>query len=102
MFSPRLSGVVHLHDFVIRAGSGMFVEDWPDDIFLRTMEDRGDVFQQFLIPNASLSSMAGGTGIRAIRETEVIAKITPGLAPNRNWMSKVSVGHPFGALSEKS
>jgi hypothetical protein len=74
----------------------MFVEDWPDDIFLRTMEDRGDVFQQFLIPNASLSSMAGGTGIRAIRETEVIAKITPGLAPNRNWMSKVSVGHPFG------
>jgi hypothetical protein len=92
LFSPRLSAVVNLHSFVVRGGTGMFVQGWSNAIFLRTLENNGNLFQQFLIPNVSLSGI-GGT---AIRETEVIAKIAPGLAPNRNWMSKVSVEHPFG------
>lgn len=92
IFSPRLSAVANFQGFVLSAGSGMFVKSWTNDIFLRTMENDGYHLQQYLITSASLSDLEAGT---ATLESQIISRITPNLLPARNWISKLSLEHPF-------
>jgi hypothetical protein len=92
LFSPRLSAVAFLQGFVLRAGSGMFVQNWTNDIFLRVLENDGNHLQRFLITNASLSDLEAGT---ATLESEIASRIAPDLTPARNWVSKVALEHPF-------
>jgi hypothetical protein len=91
VFSPRLSAVSSMHGFVVRAGSGMFVKNWTNDIFLKVMENDGNHLEQYLITNASLADLEAGT---ATLQSEIISKLT-NLTPARNWISKVSLEHPF-------
>ncbi len=92
MLSPRLSAVSVLSRFVLRAGSGIFVHHWRNDIFLRVMENDGHHLQQFLMPNSSLGDVQAGT---AAIEPEIMPKVAPDFSPLREWMSKVSVERPF-------
>lgn len=91
VFSPRLSAVSSLHGFVVRAGSGMFVKNWTNDIFLKVMENDGSHLEQYLITNASLADLEAGT---ATLQSEIVSKLA-NLTPTRNWISKVSLEHPF-------
>ncbi|MGC1373770.1 MAG: carboxypeptidase-like regulatory domain-containing protein [Candidatus Sulfotelmatobacter sp.] len=91
LFSPRLSAVANLHGFVLRTGSGMFVKNWTNDVFLKVMENDGSHLEQYLIMNASLADLEAGT---AILQSEVVSKIT-NLTPTRNWISKISLEHSF-------
>ena len=93
LFSPRISAVAVLHGFVLRAGSGMFVQGWANNIFLRVMENDGRYLQRFLIANASLSDMKTEG---ATQEPEIVSQIAPNLTPTRDWLSKFSIEHPFG------
>lgn len=93
LFSPRLSAVVALHGFVFRAGGGMFVQNWTNDMFLRVLENNGQHLCQFLITNVSLSNIENG---KVTQEPEIVSRITPNLTPTRDWVSKLSVEHPFG------
>jgi hypothetical protein len=93
VFSPRLSAVTTLHGFVFRVGTGMFVHDWTNDIFLRVMENDGQHLQQFLIANASLSDIQEQT---ATLEPEIISKLAPNLKSTQDWVSKLSAEHSFG------
>jgi len=70
----------------------MFVHDWRNDIFLRVMENDGHHLHRFLIPNASLGDVLAGA---AAMQPEIISKVAPDLTPVREWMSRVSVEHPF-------
>ena len=92
LFSPRLSAVIHLLGFTVRAGSGMFVRNWTNDIFLRVMENDGNHLQQYLITNTSLADIEAG---RKILQSQIVSRLTPNLPPTRNWISKISVEHPF-------
>jgi hypothetical protein len=95
--SPRLSAVAGFHGFVLKAGSGMFVQPWTNYIFLRVLENDGNHLQQFLIQNVSLSSDLGtATGVPV---SEIVSKISPDLVATRNWISKISLEHAFGGFS---
>jgi hypothetical protein len=96
LWSPRLSAASNLHGFILRAGSGMFVNAWTNDIFLRVMQNDGTHLQQYLIINASLADLEGGT---STVESEIVSRIRPNLTPARNWLSKVSLEHPFKSFS---
>ncbi len=87
LFSPRLSAVTHLQCFTLQAGSGMFVQPWTNNIFLHVMEEDGNHLNQYVIPNASYTGSATGT---ATPQSEIVAKILPGLTPVRSWMSRIS------------
>jgi hypothetical protein len=92
LLSPRLSAGSLLHGFVLSAGSGMFVRTWTNDIFLRVLQNDGQGLQQYLIANASLSGL---TAAAAAPESQIISEITPNLTPPRNWVSRISLAHPF-------
>ncbi len=92
LFSPRLSAVSNLHGFVVRAGSGMFVKNWTNDIFLKVLENDGNHLETYLITNASLADLEAGT---ATLQSEIVSGIMPNLSPTRNWISKISLEHPF-------
>jgi hypothetical protein len=96
LWSPRLSAVSNLRGFILRAGSGMFVKTWTNDIFLRVRQNDGTHLQQYLIANASFADLEAGT---ATLQSEIIARITPNLTPTRNWLSKVSLERPFKNFS---
>jgi len=96
LFSPRLSAVANVHNLILRAGSGMFVKPWTNDIFLHVMENDGNHLNQYLTTNASFSGLATGT---TTPQSEIVAKILPNLTPVRNWMSRISVEHPFKNFS---
>jgi len=91
LLSPRLSIISALHGFVVRAGTGMFVQYWRNDMFLKVMENNGHHLHQFLMPNASLGDVLAGT---PMMEPEIISKVAPNLTPAREWMSKISVEYP--------
>jgi hypothetical protein len=92
LFSPRLSAVTILNRFVLRGGSGMFAQNWGNDIFLRVLENDGNHLQRFLIANSSLSDLEAGA---ATLQSGIASRIAPDLTPTRDWMSKVSLEHPF-------
>ena len=94
--SPRLSAVAALHGFVIKAGGGMFVQPWANSLFLRVLQNDGNHLQQYLMENVSLSSNL--RSLTGVPESEIISRITPGLAATRNWTSKMSLEHAFGSF----
>jgi hypothetical protein len=94
--SPRVSVAAVLGGFVLKAGSGMFVQNWASNIFLRVMENDGHHLQQFLVPNASLADVEGGT---ATLVSHIVSEIAPNLAPARDWVCKFSVEHPLGRFA---
>jgi hypothetical protein len=95
LFSPRLSAVSILHGFALRGGTGMFVQNWANDVVLKLLENDGNHLQQFLITNASLSNLEAAT---ATLRSEIATKIAPDQTPTRNWVSKLSFEHPFGGF----
>jgi len=94
--SPRFSAALNLHGFLLRIGTGMFVKTWTNDIFLRVMENDGTHLQQYLVTNASLADLTAGTGSL---QSQIVARLASDLTPIRNWLSKVSVEHPFKSFS---
>ena len=92
LLSPRLSAVSNLHGFILRAGSGMFVKTWTNDIFLRVMENDGTHLQQYLITNASLADLQAGT---AALQSQIVARIASNLTPTHNWLARAALEHPF-------
>ncbi len=96
LFSPRLSAVANTRGFILRAGSGMFVKPWTNAIFLHMLENDGNHLHQYQTTDASFSGLATGT---TTPQSEILAKILPNLVPIRNWMSRISVEHPFKNFS---
>ena len=95
-FSPRLSAVTGLRGFVLKAGSGMFVQPWANSIFVNMLEDDGSHLQRYLINNVSLSSNLAT--LAGVPESEIISRITPGMIATRNWISKASIEHAYGSF----
>lgn len=91
LFSPRLFMIADVHDFILKAGRGMFVQPWTNDIFLRVLENDGNHLNQYLTTNASLSGFVAGTGTP---QSEIVTKVLPNLTPVRNWISRISIEHP--------
>jgi hypothetical protein len=92
LLSPRVSTSISLPSgLLMRAGAGMFVENWKDDTFISVIENDGRHLHRTLIPNASLSDLTPPSAPRS----EVASAIAPSLALPREWMSKVSVERSF-------
>jgi len=92
LLSPRLSSSAVLHGFILRAGSGMFVQNWSNNTFLQVIETDGKHLQRFVVANASLSDIEAGS---VILEPQIISKIAPNLIPPREWLTKFSVERPI-------
>jgi len=92
LVSPRLSISALNHGFILNAGGGMFVHDWTNDIFLRVLQNNGQLLQQYLVLNASLSGLNPTT---AVAQPQIVAATQPNLTPPRDWISRVSLEHPF-------
>ena len=95
-FSPRLSAVTGLRGFVLKAGSGMFVQPWANSIFVNMLEEDGNHLQQYLIENVSLSSNLAT--LAGVPESEIVSKATPDLIATRNWITKASIEHAYGSF----
>lgn len=92
LFSPRFSAIANLRGFVLGAGTGMFLKNWSNDIFLKVMENDGHHLQRYLITNTSLASVTSGT---ESLQPEIISALAPSLEPMRDWESKLSLERPI-------
>src|ERR1035438_9844926 len=92
-YSPRLSSVAGLHGFRFRAGTGMFVQNWPNWVFLNVVENDGHHLQQYLATDVSLSAVQ--EGVPALNLPTIVSQTEPNLTPPREWISKASVEHPY-------
>jgi Carboxypeptidase regulatory-like domain len=94
LISPRLSAATERHGFILRAGAGMFVEDWSNKIFLIPEEYDGFHLTQSILQDESLLDV----GTFPANAPFVLSQISPNLARPRYWLTKVSVEHPIGKL----
>jgi hypothetical protein len=100
LWSPRLSAAAKARRFILRAGAGMFVHDWPGDIFLHTIEDDGLHLQPFILEYASLADVLSPPGPgQLVTGPLVRSRLAPDLMRPRDWMFKGSVERPFGHLT---
>lgn len=93
LLSPRLSIISGFHGFVVRLGSGRFVQNWSNGMFITALANDGSHLRQFLANNVSLAGIASATVLTA---TPIVAQIAAGLERPRDWISKLSVEHALG------
>ena len=91
--SPRISTAVNLHGFLLRGGSGIFVQSWSNGFFRRVLEDDGNRLQQFLTTNVSLFGVQNTT---PVPEADIVSQVAPRLLPPREWVSKLSLERALG------
>jgi hypothetical protein len=99
LLSPRLSAAGRKRGFVLRAGAGMFVHDWPSSIFLRTIEDDGLHLQNFILEGASFANILGPIAPAAVSASSVTSRLAPKLVRPRDWMLKGSAEHAIGKFT---
>jgi hypothetical protein len=92
-YSPRLSSAAGLRGFRFRTGTGMFVQNWPNWVFLNVVENDGHHLQQYLATDVSLSAVQAGAP--ALNLPTIVSQTEPNLTPPREWISKASVEHPY-------
>ena len=95
LLSPRLSFASEYKNFVLRAGGGVFVHPWSNNVFMKVR--RGDLvhFQEFVVPNASFRDTLDA---RLDGLSEVRTHLVAGLTRWRDAMAKVSMERPVGKL----
>lgn len=91
-YSPRLSCAAGRRGFLFRTGTGMFVQNWPNWVFLNVVENDGHHLQQYLATNVSLSEVQAGAPTLSL--PTIVSHTEPNLTPPREWISKASVEHP--------
>ncbi len=92
-FSPRLFGAIQLRPFTLRGGVGLFVQNWPNATFLRTMKGDSLHLQRFLVKNVSFVDLNS-----EIQNTTplIVSTISPDLTRSRNLMLRGSIESRFG------
>lgn len=93
LLSPRISIISGFHGFVVRLGSGRFVQNWANGMFVAALANDGSHLRQFLANNVSPASAGSATLLTA---TPIVAQIAAGLERPRDWISKVSVQRAMG------
>lgn len=88
VFSPRLSAAATLRRFTFRGGAGVFVQNWSNDVFVRTLIADGFHLQRFFVEDASFEDAAG-----AIRRSDraIVSRFDPDLVRPRDLMLRGSV-----------
>jgi hypothetical protein len=100
LWSPRLSAAWKVRGFILRAGGGMFVHDWPANVLLHVIQDDGLHLQPYILENASLLNALNPQGAdELVARGSVRAKLAPQLTRPRDWMFKASVEHSIGHLT---
>jgi hypothetical protein len=97
MVSPRLSLAARLKEFVLRAGTGMFVHDWPGDVVVHVIEEDGFHLQPFILQNVSLSQALRPLNPQVgFAAALVQSRLAPDFTRPRDLMFKASVEHSCG------
>lgn len=96
LVSPRVSAATTWRGFVLKAGAGLFVDEWSNALFLRVMQHDGNHLQQTLTAHAALADVSAGG---AAATTRLVSARADDLTPARNWISRVSVERPMGPVS---
>lgn len=97
LLSPRLSGAALLSRFVVRAGIGVFAEEWSNETFLRAMQAGGAGAQSFVARGVALADLTGDTST-AIALSPIGSRVATRLPPPRHHVSKVSLEYPAGSV----
>jgi len=97
LLSPRLSLAARERGFILRAGSGVFVHNWPGSVLMHTIEDDGFHLQPLIVQSVSLAEALSPTGANgSFKEASVRSRLAPGLTRPRDLMFKASVERAFG------
>jgi len=100
LWSPRLSAASRVRGFIVRAGGGQFVHDWPANVFLRILQDDGLHLEPYILQNASLLDALTPAGADELVGAGMVrAKLAPDLTRPQDWMFKTSIEHPLGHLT---
>ena len=96
LFSPRLSAAGRLHGFVVRAGGGMFVDNWSHRIFVTAMEYDGIHIHRYVLRDRSLADAQdpGNSG-----GPFVLSRISPDLVRPRDIIFRGSLERSMGSFT---
>lgn len=94
-FSPRLSAVGLLRGFILRGGSGIFVDNWQASTLARILVQDGVNLQQFLSFDVPLL----GSGSADINPGKsLIARLGSNFVRPERMQSKASIQRPLGSF----
>lgn len=93
LLSPRFSIASLWHGFVLRAATGIFVQNWTNSTLLSVLEHDRTHLHRLLAPNISLADVQRSF---PITQELIISQLSPDFVRSRNWMSKTSVEHLLG------
>jgi len=97
LLSPRLSLAARERGFILRAGGGVFVHNWPGSVFMHTIEDDGFHLQPLIVQSVSLAEALSPTDANgSFTAASVRSRLAPGLTRPRDLMFKASVERAFG------
>ncbi|SPF42441.1 exported hypothetical protein [Candidatus Sulfotelmatobacter kueseliae] len=95
LYSPRLSAATAVHSFVLRAGSGLFVQNWPPYVFVQQIANDGHHLEQLLATNVSLYEVESAA---LLPQSPIVSQTAADLAPAREWVSKASIERKFAHI----
>jgi len=100
LLSPRLSLAARARGFVLRAGTGMFVHDWPGDVLMHIIQDDGFHLQPFIIQNVALPEAVSPINPSlALAGALVQSKLAPEFTRPRDLMYRGSIEHSCGRFT---
>jgi hypothetical protein len=92
--SPRVSGAIETHGFVLRAGGGLFVTDIPNDMLMRVREGDADHLRQYVVNGSGFTEVGSHPAA-----APVIRTVEAGdFGRPSELLAKTSVERPFRRL----
>lgn len=99
LISPRISLAAQASGFIVRAGAGMFAHDFSTGMLLHVVQDDGFHLRPYVLQDVSLAAaQAVVSSSDLVSQDWVGYRFSPNLTRPRDYMAKISVEHPFGAL----
>jgi len=90
--SPRLAAAVERAGFAIRAGGGIFFQDWQNSLLLQIMRGDGNHLRHFVAGNLSFADVPP---LFPAADVSVFSAIAPGVVRPRSYISQTSIERPW-------
>ena len=95
LFSPRFFAASQLRGFTLRGGGGVFINNWPDELFTEVMKGGGEQPRRYLVEDVSFGDLHEAT---LARGRPISSELARELARARDWMLSLSVERRSGAF----
>jgi hypothetical protein len=93
MLSPRLFAAARVGSYVLRAGGGLFVHNWSNNIFIQSRKGDGSLLRSYIVKGVSFRDVRK---VPPASEPSVVSRIVADLTRQRDIMLKGSVERLLG------